>query len=211
MIIKRNREDELWETEEEMVNYYQKEENYQKLLRGDAGGNLIYKYKSKNLATAMPEWIEYLSKLLNDLVIKNNKENLHSTKEKITAQQHEILMLTEYHKNRTWKFLDGLSTENEIVMESDYDFLNWTKESEALPLKKYRVKKPINYYFSYSKTQLRERNDMFRRYGTSVSALSKIVTRIEVVNWLRGVSTNPSNKKDNINNKRSRTRYAMST
>ena len=43
-------------------------------MRGDAGGNLIYKYKSMNLATAMSEWIEYLTSLLEDLVIEKSKK-----------------------------------------------------------------------------------------------------------------------------------------
>ena len=41
--------EELWDTEIEMVKYYQKEENYKKLLKGDAGGNLIYKYSLEML------------------------------------------------------------------------------------------------------------------------------------------------------------------
>ena len=62
--FKRETEEELWDTDVEMIKFYQKDENYQKLVSGDAGGNLIYKYKSMNLVTAMPEWIKYLTNLL---------------------------------------------------------------------------------------------------------------------------------------------------
>ena len=41
-------EGELWNTEDELLQHYRKDENYQKLKRGEVGGNLIYKYKSKN-------------------------------------------------------------------------------------------------------------------------------------------------------------------
>ena len=101
-------------------------------------------------------------------------------------------MLSEYHKYRTWKFLDGLS-EDQVTMKSDYNFLAWLNTSEPEPLKNYKVKKPIQYYFVLTEMQQRERYDQFRRYGTSISALSKIVTRIRVENWFRSVGTNPQN------------------
>ena len=71
-----------------MIKYYQKDENYKKLVRGDAGGNLIYKYKSMNLATAMPEWIKYLTNLLEDLV--TNRHNLKKTSEHVKQKLQEI-------------------------------------------------------------------------------------------------------------------------
>ena len=199
-------QEELWDSESEMIEYYQKDINYKKLLRGDAGGNLIYKYKSKNLAEAMPEWIEYLSALLKDLAKDKNKTNLQENK----LALEEISMLASYHKNRTWKFLDSLSSKHNISMESDYDFLSWLKEPEPKPLNLYKLKNPISYYFAYTETQLKERHDQFRRYGTDVNALSKIVTRIRVENWLRSVGTDPNFIKDDVNKRRSRVRYAMS-
>ena len=42
-------EGELWDTEEELLSHYNIKENYEKLKRGEVGGNLIYKYKSKHL------------------------------------------------------------------------------------------------------------------------------------------------------------------
>ena len=35
--------------------------------------------------------------------------------------------------------------------------------------------------FEFTKDQIRMRNDYFKRYGTSINALSKIVTRIAVL------------------------------
>ena len=95
-------------------------------------------------------------------------------------------------------------------MESEYDFLNWLKGSDPSPLSNYRLKNPVKYFFTYTEKQLKERYDQFRRYGTDINALSKIVVRIHVENWFRNVSTNPSYIKEKINEKRSRTRYAMS-
>ena len=206
--FERESKEELWNSETEMIKYYQKNENYQKLLRGDAGGNLIYKYKSMNLATAMPEWIKYLTNLLEELV--TNKHNLKKTSEQVKQKLQEIYMLAEYHKNRTWKFLDSKSSELNVMMESIYDFKSWLNEGKPRPLDLYKVKNPIRYIFAYTEKQKKERYDQFRRYGTDINALSKIVTRTRQENWLRSVGTDPNFIKDDFNPKRSRTRYALS-
>ena len=202
--FKRESEEELWDSEAELTNHYKKATNYKKLLDGEAGGNLIYKYKSMNLATAMPEWIKFLGAMLEEFVLEKKMKDIKS-------RQHEIFMLSEYHKYRTWKFLDGLS-EDQVSMKSDYDFLAWLNEEKPKPLANYKLKKPTQYYFVLTETQQRERYDQFRRYGTSINALSKIVTRIRVENWFRSVGTDPKNIQNyNFNSKRARTRYAMST
>ena len=206
--FERESKEELWNSEAEMIKYYQKDENYQKLIKGDAGGNLIYKYKSMNLATAMPEWIKYLTKLLEELV--TNRHNLKKTSEHVKQKLQEIYMLAEYNKNRTWKFLDSKSSEQNVMMESIYDFKAWLNEEKPRPLDLYKVKNPIRYIFAYTETQKKERYDQFRRYGTDINALSKIVTRTRQENWLRSVGTDPNFIKDNFNPKRSRTRYALS-
>ena len=71
-------------------------------------------------------------------------------------------------------------------------------------------KRLFNYFFAYTERQKKERYDQFRRYGTDINALSKIVVRIKPENWLRSVGTNPSLIKDNMDTKRSGTRYGMS-
>ena len=163
-----------------------------------------------NLATAMPEWIEYLTCLLEDLVIEKSKKNFQFSSEQIKLKHQEIHVLAEYHKNQTWKFLDGASSEESVTMESKYDFLAWLKGPKSQLLSTYRVKNPIRYFFAYTERQKKERYDQFRRYGTDISALSKIVVRIKPENWLRSVGTDPSLIKDHMDTKRSGTRYAMS-
>ena len=198
---------ELWDSPDEIIDYYSQEKNYKKLIDGDVGGNLIYKYKSINLATAMSEWIEYLSNLLID--ITSDKKNYNN--DQVNEINKEIKIISEYHKNRTWKFLDGdlNISKNNISMKSEYDILAWLNNPETKPLSQYKLKKPVDYFFGYTKNQLQERYDVFRRYGTSINALSKIVVRIRPENWLRSVGTNPIIEKDDHSKKRSRTRYAM--
>ena len=201
---------ELWDSEEEMFKYYNKKKNYQKLLEGKAGGNLIYKYKSMNLVTAMPEWITYLSNLLKNLVVYKIKSGKNLSTKAKEAKKREIETLKEYIKNRTWKFLEAKFNKKNVTMYSNYDLVTWIKESEPKPLSMYRLEKPVRYFFGYTDRQLKERYDQFRRYGTDINALSKIVIRVHMENWFRTVSTNSEFAQTKLNTTRSRTRYAIS-
>lgn len=198
--------EELWDSDEEMIEHYQSEENFKNLLEGKIGGNLIYKYKSMNLATAMPEWILFLTKLLKDIVAAktDNKQSVRKAGDEIDA-------LSEFCQNRVWKFLDPSADDTSITMESDYDFVAWLRAPETAPLSLFSSKKSIPYEFSYTEDQLKERQDQFRRYGTDINALSKIVTRVHVENLLRTVWANSKMSEDGIDSKkRARTRYALS-
>ena len=203
-----NREtsEELWDSEEEMVRYYKKNENYKKLVSGEAGGNLMYKYKSLNLVHAMPEWMEYLTKVLKKCI---GKKNLDHTEEDLKIKDHEINVLANYHKNKTWKFLEN-TTEETLKMKSDYNFISWLDASETEPLSSFKSNNQIEYFFQLTNKQKQEKKDMFRRYGTDVNALSKIVVRIKPENWLRSVGTDKAYLKDKMDTKRNQVRYSLS-
>tara|TARA_Y100000590_G_scaffold468770_1_gene653022 strand:- start:1285 stop:3399 length:2115 start_codon:yes stop_codon:yes gene_type:complete len=204
-----NREtrEELWNSEEEMVKHYKKDENYKKLVSGEAGGNLMYKYKSLNMVHAMPEWMEYLTIVLKKCI---NKINSNISNKDLKIKNHEINNLVEYHKNKTWKFLED-SPSNEILkMKSDYNFVSWLESSENEPLKSFKTNKQIEYFFKLTDRQKREKNDMFRRYGKDINALSKIVVRIKPENWLRSVGTDYTYVQDKMDPKKNQAQYYLS-
>lgn len=205
----RETKEELWDSEDEMVKFYQKEENFQKLVTGEAGGNLIYKYKSMNIVQAMSEWTEYLTSILVELLIEKNNEKLILSPEDILIKKNEIEVLAAYHKNKSWRFLEKNSEEN-LKMQTNYDFISWMKNLEKKPLNNYHLKKPVDYYFSFTDRQKQERADLFKRYGSDINALSKIVVRINPKNWLRSVATKKIIAKDNINSIRDGARYSIS-
>ena len=202
----REAEEELWESEEEMVKYYKENENYKKLIKGEAGGNLMYKYKSLNMVNAMPEWMEYLTFILKKGIIN---KNLKLTKGDLRVKEHEINVLAEYHKNKTWKFLEDTKDET-LIMKSDYNFVSWLDSPETSPLSNFKANSQIEYFFDLTDRQKQEKKDMFRRYGTDFNALSKIVVRIKPQNWLRSVGTDQKYIKDKMNTEISQDKYSLS-
>ena len=81
-------------------------------------------------------------------------------------------------------------------LESKYDIVAWLKSDESNKLSDFCVDGlPIIYKFFYSQNQLTVRSDQFKRYGTDLNALSKIVTRVSNIERLtRKVSVDQKEK-----------------
>jgi len=166
---------ELWESERDLVAYYKIDENYQKLKTGKVGGNLIYKYKSKNLVEAGLDWVDFFEgQLLKEIKKKQiNAKNYDSIK-------FEISEISKFCKFKISGLLNPNVNIRPIETEFKYDILKWI-DSENLnnDLGNYKfLNKKTTIKFEYTDDQIRIRNDIFKRYGKDINALSKIVTRI---------------------------------
>lgn len=170
---------ELWDSEEELVAFYRRDENYSRLVKGEAGGNLIYKYKAMSLAFCAGDWVDFLGMVCRQIA----GERLGN---EMALQQaiNEIDTLAQFVKN---KLAGLLNVEGDISprhMECCFDIVAWNKVAEGRPLSDFSLPHPMRYVFEYSEEQLAARNDYFNRYGTNANALSKIVTRVSNVESL---------------------------
>ena len=165
---------ELWDGEEELLNHYRKEQNYNKLKNGEVGGNLIYKYKSKGLVEASSEWIDYFERQVYKAVISkhNNISNLEIIK-------LEIKEIANFCRAKIHGLLNPEIAPTPINQSFNYDILKWIdKYDGSKRLKDFKFTDKQSLVFEYTSDQVRVRNDVFKRYGTNINALSKIVTRI---------------------------------
>lgn len=170
---------ELWDSEEGLIEHYRSNGNYTRLLSGEVGGNLIYKYKAMSLAQGARAWVEHLGS-----VVKAIAENKTENRERLLALQQQIELLMTYEKNRLAGVLDANADTSSLTMESIYHITAWLKSKHNEPLDNYELKKPVIYVFEYTEAQLADRKDYFKRYGVHINALSKIVTRVSNVESL---------------------------
>ena len=144
------------------------------MKRGEVGGNLIYKYKSYNIVKCGLSWIDFIEDQLFN-AIKNKQPNLKSFKE----IKSEISEIAKFCKSKISGLLDIDSDLSPISSMFKYNIVEWIDAGGNRRLKDYEFefgKKEI--FFEYSKDQIIMRNDFFKRYGTSINAVSKIVTRM---------------------------------
>ena len=165
---------ELWDSEEALLEHYRKDENYLKLKNGEVGGNLIYKYKSKSIVESSSKWLEFFkSELYNAIVAKqNNITNL----DKIKLEIDEI---SKFCQLKLHGLLNPQIKSSSIESNFTHDILQWIDNyDEKSNLSDFKLNHEEKLFFEYTKDQMEIRDDVFKRYGTSINALSKIVTRI---------------------------------
>jgi radical SAM superfamily enzyme YgiQ (UPF0313 family) len=165
---------ELWDTEEDLLNYYKKDENFAKLKRGEVGGNLIYKYKSKSLVEAGSSWIDFFQKQVFKSIKQKNKKiaNLELVKSEITeiANFCKLKINALLNPNAETKPVEGIFK---------FNILKWLNDEQDNRLGEYKtLLNQEKLIFEYTEDQIKIRDDVFKRYGTGINSLSKIVTRI---------------------------------
>jgi len=165
---------ELWDSEKKLVEHYKKDKNYKKLKDGKVGGNLIYKYKSKNLVEAGIDWVDFFEKQ----VFSEIKRKQISAKS-FEFIRMEISEISKFCKNKINGLLNPNINIRPIEGKFKYDILKWIDDEDINDLNKYKLPyEDITIKFEYTSDQIRTRNDIFKRYGKDINALSKIVTRI---------------------------------
>ena len=164
---------ELWQSEQELVDYYRQEQNYSLLKAGKVGGNLIYKYKALNIVFSSSDWINFINEQLKILCEEKIKD-----KELLEQAEIEIKEIVNFCKYKLAGLFDIDADLSPISEKFNFDILSWLDSDHEKPLSDYRAKTPISCQFEYDQEQLQTRKDQFSRYGNDVNALSKIVTRI---------------------------------
>ena len=72
---KRSTIDELWDSSEEIFSHYQKESEYNKLVKGESGINVLYHHQTLVMINYMSEWTSFIHKTLENLLRKKNNFN----------------------------------------------------------------------------------------------------------------------------------------
>ncbi|MQF67658.1 radical SAM protein [SAR202 cluster bacterium AD-802-F09_MRT_200m] len=178
---------ELWDSEEELLAHYQDENQYERLLRGEAGGNLIYKYKTLGLAFTSGPWLDFIADTVRLLL---EEKLAGATEAERIGAEDQLNALTQFCRHKLSGLLRRDSDLDPQSMSTVYDVVGWLNDNGGAPLTDYSRAKPIGYEFHYTEEQIATRNRMFDRYGAEPIALTKIITRItSLESWFRKVRT----------------------
>ena len=158
-----------------IININKKDKNYLKLKNGEVGGNLIYKYKSKCLIESGLEWIDYFEQQISKTVI-DKQTNINSAK----IIKSELSEIANFCRLKINALLNANIETKPVEGIFNYDILKWIDDEKANKrLSDYKFSSDSEkLIFEFTKDQKTIRKDIFKRYGTSVNAISKIVTRI---------------------------------
>lgn len=158
---------ELWDSEEALAAHYARPENYEKLMKGDAGGNVLYRHKVMIFSRQAELWV--------DTVFRFTAESLESPAPEALAELDELKRYIKCLLRDSFRF-EGAPPAIEESFE--HDILAWLKRGDAPPLASFKFPKPVPFRFSLDRDQLDMRKDAKTRYGDSLAGMVKLVQRI---------------------------------
>ena len=135
--------DELFETQQETIEFYSIEENYQKLVSGDIGDNLLGKYSALGLL--------HMSDVISAIfyVIKNKFDIATNEKSKKILESSEKWLKNIYMIDKIFDY--DIDNQKKHKIEIDFDFPSWLTE-DTKPINSF-IKDAV-YEFSYDKDKL---------------------------------------------------------
>ena len=169
--------DELWDSEEELRTFYKRDENYDLLVSGDLGSNLLQKYVALSLSEASDDWSRYLFSIARDIL--SNQVEDHGT------VLDQLDNLERYCTARVWN-LFGADTLTKVPKEVlAYDVEAWITDAAGEQLDNVRYETPKQMKFIFTQEQYNTTEDNLDRFGRTPQGIGKVLTRLNIVNLWR--------------------------
>jgi radical SAM superfamily enzyme YgiQ (UPF0313 family) len=163
---------ELWNNEEELVAYYSKPVNFEKLVAGEVGGNVLFKHRVWILAQAIEEWVGITFKAAKALYEKAQVAD---------SALRELECLMAFVSGTVSKSFSPDSLESIVEKTVNHDVITWLESPDIHPLTEFSSPQPITVQFKFSDRDKKILSDAFTRYGHDVGGLVKLIQRVVTV------------------------------
>jgi hypothetical protein len=119
------------------------------------------------------------------LFLKNQILKIVTSKQKniksLDIIKSELEEIADFCSLKINALLDASANTESVSKKFDYDILNWIEDQNNKRLSDYKFEnnEKVELYFEFTEDQINMRKDLFKRYGTDINAVSKIMTRID--------------------------------
>jgi radical SAM superfamily enzyme YgiQ (UPF0313 family) len=156
--------EELWDSQDDIENNFQNDSEFEKLLNGEAGINVLQHYQAIILFNNMDAWTEYTLKITENLLISNNKFNIETKK--------EFDNIANYCKGLSFKPLTRNRMDFSPEFIFNFDIVKWL-ESKNENLSSFKISS-LKIKFSFSKDQFDLVEDALDNCGHTIIGKSRI-------------------------------------
>jgi len=168
---------ELWNSSEEIIEYFQTNIEYNKLLNEEAGINVIQFHHAIVMSKHMESWTENVIKVSKN-IIKDNCDF-----DKNLEKQFEDI--ANYCRGLTYNILGKDRLTSNFKHTFEYDISKWLLDNSELPLNKFLFPESQNIIFKISDEQYQVVQNEIDRYGESTTGLSKATKHLQFQFLLR--------------------------
>ena len=156
---------ELWDSPQELLENFQKDSEYKKLLNGEAGTNVLYHYKAVVISEYMDDWTEHVIESAHTVIKNSNNYN--------DELEKQFETVANYCRGLSHNVLgqDRLDTNPEY--EFEYDIPSWLSPKTNLKLDNFKLATKLKISFQLDNEQFRMVQDNIDVYGHSRVGKSK--------------------------------------
>lgn len=167
---------EIFNSYQECVSFFSKEDNFQRLFKGEAGGNLIMKYFSIATFSNWKYIVDYAFDAAKNLI---NKNNLDIGGWECLNELKSFM----YHSLASGDSSDQILSNAEGSFS--YDIKSWISDDYSAPLNTYKLQAPIRLGFFLPEEKFQILKKALSVYGEDIVGKSQLVTRIQFADQLR--------------------------
>jgi radical SAM superfamily enzyme YgiQ (UPF0313 family) len=161
--------EELWNSEEELRDYVYSGDNYNKLLNGEIGINLIQTHTAMSLAV-MDDWAGYVFRTAESVL-----------GDKFGNESDDAAAFSEIKAFCAGRTHDIWGTSADDLNPSavfQYDIDSWMRAPLSAALFEFKVDEPVVFEFGFSPAKQVERAALIQRYGTTPTGIGRIIIQM---------------------------------
>jgi len=168
---------ELWDSPEEIIENYQKDSEYQKLLDGKEGINVMYNFLAEVTAESMDDWAGYILKIAHDFIKNSEKKDID--------WEDKFKDVSNFCRGTAHNTLGKNRMETNPVFEFKYDVIKWLTNTSDTNLDNFKLTYPYNISFELTEKQFKSVQDTLNTYGETMVGKSKALRMISSTNLWR--------------------------
>ena len=157
--------DELWDSPQGLLENFQKDSEYKKLLDGEAGTNVIYHYKAVVISEYMDDWTEHVIEAARILIKNSNNYN--------DEFENQFESVANYCKGLSHNVLGQDRLDTNPQYEFEYDIPSWLSPKTNLKLNNFKLDAKLKISFQLDDEQFKMVQDNIDIYGHSRIGKSK--------------------------------------
>jgi len=163
--FKRATIEELWDSPRELLENFQNDSEYKKLLEGEAGTNVIYHYKAVVISELMDDWTEHVISIAHKLI----KNSPHYNDD----LQKQFESVANYCRGLSHNVLGKDRLDTNPQFEFGFDMPSWLSPKNNSKLETFRLEETIKISFQINDDQYKMVQDNIDVYGHSRIGKSK--------------------------------------
>ena len=168
---------ELWDSSEEIIENYQNETEYKKLLSGKEGINVIQFHHTLVISKFMEDWTENVIRIAQNMI--KEKNNFDQNLEK------KFQSIADYCRGITFNIVGKDRLASNFECNIDYNISKWLEDNSGLLLDDFKFDKSSKIVFKISEEQYEVVQNEIERYGESTSGMTKAITHLSFQFLLR--------------------------